>query len=539
MKQYFVVLAAVVHAVSSPGQLVPVWIGQSNIAGANFGRSLSHGGDVNGDGFDDILVGAHYGEKVVINEGLAYVYHGSVTGPDTTLDWIHGSGQYGAEFGWAVAGNGDLNGDGFDDVVIGAPFYDAGQTDEGAVFVFLGSPLGLGQVPSMRLEKHQANARFGSSVAIPGDVNGDGFDDVLVGAAYYDDGQVNEGAAFLYHGNSNGLDSVPSWTFQSDQGNAYAYVHRIDDVNADGFADVMITSPLYDSGEVDEGKAFLFLGSASGPALTPQWTFDPDDNYSYLNAAASVGDVNADGYTDVIIGAWGFGPGIGTSVGDGGVFVFAGGPAGLSSSPTWTKQENGFGGSEYGFAAGPAGDVNGDGFADVIVGAHKWWNGQYQEGKCFVYPGSVNGVGSVPLWEQEMDQSYANYGRAATGDLDTNGDGIPEWLIGAYGYENGHSNEGGAFLYEYALETAIIDPATSPMERIGLDVIIGPRGAELVATGPEPFRLELIDIQGRVLQLQDFGSGTSRIHCGPVATGCYVVRVSNSSGTLVERFLIE
>ena len=107
-----------------------------------------------------------------------------------------------------MAGAGDVNGDGFADVIVGAQLYDAGQSDEGAAFVFHGSASGIADgnplTAAAQLESNQASADFGRFVAGAGDVNGDGFADVIVGAQLYDAGQSDEGAAFVFHGSASG-----------------------------------------------------------------------------------------------------------------------------------------------------------------------------------------------------------------------------------------------------------------------------------------------------------------------------------------------
>jgi hypothetical protein len=112
------------------------------------------------------------------------------------------SNQADARLGLSVSGAGDVNGDGYDDVIVGDPFYDGGQTQEGAAFVFLGSASGIADgnpaTAAVQLESNQAGARLGFSVSGAGDVNGDGFDDVIVGASRYDAGEEDEGAAFVY-----------------------------------------------------------------------------------------------------------------------------------------------------------------------------------------------------------------------------------------------------------------------------------------------------------------------------------------------------
>ena len=184
-----------------------------------------------------------------------------------------------ARLGISVASAGDVNGDGYDDAIVGAWFYDDGETNEGAAFVFLGGPTGIagGTLADAAtwLESNQAEARFGSIVAGAGDVNGDGYDDVLVGAGGYDDGEVDEGAAFLYLGGPGGIASggpeVAAARFEFDQANARAgtSVAGAGDVNGDGYDDMLIGGRLYTDGQTDEGLVLLFLGGTSFPTEAP------------------------------------------------------------------------------------------------------------------------------------------------------------------------------------------------------------------------------------------------------------------------------
>jgi len=124
--------------------------------------------------------------------------------------WTADSNHASALFGTSVAGAGDVNGDGYSDVIVGAPNYGTFGAQEGAAFVYLGSASSLATTATWTAERSQALARFGFSVASAGDVNGDGYSDVIVGARWYDNGETDEGRAYVYYGNNGGgLDRIP------------------------------------------------------------------------------------------------------------------------------------------------------------------------------------------------------------------------------------------------------------------------------------------------------------------------------------------
>ncbi len=154
-------------------------------------------------------------------EGRAYVFHGSASGLATTAAWTAESNQASAFFGSSVAGTGDVNGDGFGDVIVGAPNFDDGQIAEGRAFVYLGSSSGLATMADWTAESDQFRAEFGAAVASAGDVNADGYSDVIVGAFYFDHGESAEGRAFIYLGAASGLATSAAWTAE---GRAFVYL---------------------------------------------------------------------------------------------------------------------------------------------------------------------------------------------------------------------------------------------------------------------------------------------------------------------------
>jgi hypothetical protein len=180
------------------------WTAESNQGSASFGFSVGTAGDVNGDGYSDVIVGAPFYDNGETYEGRAYVYHGSASGLSGTAAWTAESNQGSAFFGFSVGTAGDVNGDGYSDVIVGAYLYDNGETDEGRAYVYHGSASGLSGTAAWTAESNQANAYFGYSVGTAGDVNGDGYSDVIVGAYYYDNGETDEGRAYVYYGNAGG-----------------------------------------------------------------------------------------------------------------------------------------------------------------------------------------------------------------------------------------------------------------------------------------------------------------------------------------------
>jgi hypothetical protein len=331
---------------------------------------------------------------------------------DTQLE----SDQASSFFGGAVAGAGDVNGDGYADVIVGAEEYDAGSLNEGAAFVFLGSATGVADgnpgTAATQLESNQSGALFGTSVAAAGDVNGDGYADVIVGAQAYDNGQADEGAAFVFLGSASGIaDSNPASAdvaqLEADQATAVfgGAVAGAGDVNGDGYADVIVGSEEYNAPSLNEGAAFVFLGSASGiadgnPASAGVAQLESDQTGALLGTSvAGAGDVNGDGYADVIVGAEAYDAG---HVDEGAAFVFLGGAVGVGDGTPATASaqiESDQAGALLAHVAG-AGDVNGDGFADVIVGAEEYDAGQTGEGAAFVFLGNGGGDGRDVLAEQ-------------------------------------------------------------------------------------------------------------------------------------------
>lgn len=249
------------------------WTVESDQTSAQFGWSVASAGDVNGDGFADVIVSAQNFTLGQLREGRATVYHGGGSGLATSAAWSVLGNQADAFFGYAVASAGDVNGDGYADVIVGAhsevlvgaPSYDNGQNNEGRAFLRQGSAAGLTTSADWTAESEQADATLGYAVAGAGDVNGDGHAEVLVSGRDYSNGQVQEGRAYLFQGNSSVLADAAAWSAEGAQTSANfgIAVASAGDVNGDVYADVIVGASTYDNGHNDEGRAFLYLGSNS------------------------------------------------------------------------------------------------------------------------------------------------------------------------------------------------------------------------------------------------------------------------------------
>ncbi len=432
--------------VIDPTLVVPAWTGLGDQFEEFFGASVAGAGDVNGDGFDDVIVGAYRFDGGYFDGGRAFVFSGSSTGPSPIPAWTADGGLPGAWFGYSVASAGDVNGDGYADVIIGARLYENPQVDEGRAYVYLGSSEGLGAVPAWTAEPDQDRAAFGSSVASAGDVNGDGYDDVIVGAPDFDSTSgTDEGRAFLYLGSAAGPSVLADWSAGSGlYSSAYGFsVASAGDVNGDGYADIIVGAPLYDNaGFPDAGRAYVYSGSASGPSDDPVWVADGNKTLGQFGySVAGAGDITDDGFADVIIGA--------PFEGSGRVSAYHGSLTGLSPVSNFSAKIN-KNPAQFGASVAGVGDVSGDGIADVAIGAPRVGDQTTTAGGLVrVYYGSRTGLG-IPAFGVTENQTNALLGGSVAGAGDVNGDGVGDLIAGAIGLDNFSlmvENSGGAHVY--------------------------------------------------------------------------------------------
>ena len=432
--------------------ITPTWSTMGNQPVALLGWAVATAGDVNGDGYADVIAGAPRYNHGQNDEGAAFLYLGGPDGPATDHAWMGESDQAEARFGQAVATAGDVNNDGYSDVIVGAPYYDGAAMDEGAAYLYYGGPTGLVTATVWCVHPtDQENARFGAAVATAGDVNGDGYSDVVITASGYDGGQTNEGAAFVYYGGPTGLAAAPAWSGQGGQGYAnYGYsASTAGDVNRDGYSDLIVGAPWYDNPGTLNGAGFVYHGSATGLSSTYDWmvtTTDVITDSEIGSAVAAAGDVDNDGYSDVILGAFRQTGAGAEQWHAGGASVYRGGAGGLEADPAWSGEGDRWD-AKFGISVATAGDVNGDGYADVIVGASNYADGEDHEGAAFVYDGEAGGIVVTSTWSVQGDQQGAGYGFDVSAAGDVNGDGYGDVIVGAPTYNEGESDEGAAFVY--------------------------------------------------------------------------------------------
>ena len=427
------------------------WMIEGANAGDNAGYSVATAGDVNGDGYADVIVGEPYYDDGFTNAGRISVYLGSASGLTTTASWTADGDQADAHFGASVSTTGDVNGDGFADVIIGAPGYSHGETGEGRVYVYYGTASGLNTTFGLWLESGQAGAHFGSALSTAGDVNGDGYADVLIGAPDYDAGAglAESGRIAVYHGSASGLNTGESFMALGDQAGAHLgwSVATAGDVNADGYADIIAGAPGYSlTGASNAGRVVFYHGSANGVDSTTAVTMDGVAGAHFGLAVAGAGDVNGDGYTDIIAAA----PNENDDTGR--VSLYEGAATGVITSPVWTVNGP-ITMTYFGLAVAGAGDVNGDGYADIIIGqacvaqdGDCTLSGTHDLASAAVYLGSAAGVQDNLAWTSELSQTTSAHhidGAIAVSTAgDVNGDGFSDVIVGTPYLSSGHDLAG-------------------------------------------------------------------------------------------------
>ncbi|MGH9798409.1 MAG: FG-GAP-like repeat-containing protein, partial [Candidatus Polarisedimenticolia bacterium] len=413
------------------------------------GYTVGQAGDVNRDGYGDVLVGLPNYSGEFGQEGRVLLFLGGPGGISSTPAWTRDGGAQTAHFGNAVAGAGDVNGDGFDDVIIGAPDYPNDTdpwNDDGRAYVFLGTEGGLQGSPVWSADSGDFRTDFGFSVASAGDVNGDGFDDIIVGDYLCCFEAGRRGRAYVFHGSNGGPRPTANWSVEGDTDFLfYGYgVAPAGDVNRDGIDDVFVSGyGTTGAGNSYNGRVSLYLGSPAGLG-SAVWTVAGTQAGEQLGRAiAGAGDVYGDGYPDLVVSsANGF---------HGVVSIYNGTAQGLAQTPSWSVTGPDLQG-DYGVLVAGPGDVSGDGYEDIIFAR------QYSD-QVFLFTGSPSGPLLGPA-QTLTGPAGSRFGAALSGAGDADGNGGLDVLVGAPNYFASGATTGRIVLFRGRPPTVqFIDPA--------------------------------------------------------------------------------
>jgi hypothetical protein len=427
------------------------------IAGASIdapvGNSVAGAGDVNGDGLADVIVGAPNADAS--NVGSAYVVLGARVpvgvpalpalsvgsfpeGRGFAIDAVLADGRAGT----SVDGAGDVNGDGYADVIVGAPAPDS-LTDGGAAFVIFGKPDGVsvsvaelvaGGTKGFRMDGSIAGDRAGQSVAGAGDVNGDGLADVIVSAPYASSGF---GEAYVVYGKTSGT-PVTLGDFSDDGFTIRGPAEEAIDLSATGVGDVN-GDGLADVGLATASGVYVVYGSEAAAdvdlaALVPAQGFavrGADESELADSEVSAAGDVNGDGYDDIILGA---------PLRQSAAVVFGRPSRGDLSLDALTALDGFvitigamYEGQSVGFSVSGGGDLNGDGLSDVFITNFNQEGGDYPDRAFWIFgatsatPRDLSNLqDGIVIEGVETELRGAPVSSAG----DTNGDGLDDWIVG-------------------------------------------------------------------------------------------------------------
>jgi len=381
------------------------------------GMGIANGGDLDGDGFADLIVGAMYNSQGGLYAGKVYAIYGAADlepGGHSLADVPHSLvGEWpGDQVGMSIAGIGDVNGDGFDDLAMGSFYNVEGGKEAGQVYVVLGSAERIGE----SVDLGDVDASFlgrprdwlGFRLAGKGDVNGDGLDDLSLGAPGHD---VNRGRAYLVFGGHDDweMDSYVSDLECSYQGEAdedYFGVSSsiVGDVDGDGLDDWVIGASGNDTPYSGSGRVYLLYGRTQGWADDgaildhADVVFDGEGGDNYLGAfSAGLGDFNADGFSDFATSAHWNDDG-GSDAGQ--TYLLLGRRAGWEGGPLSTSDADvSLAGEDPEDYLGPTfqgGDLDGDGFADLVTSAPNNSDVHDEAGEVYVVYGSA-------CWDVDWD----------------------------------------------------------------------------------------------------------------------------------------
>lgn len=409
--------------------------------------------DMNGDGYDELAVGGSAPNRVYVVLGGPDGWGMNLRLGNSNPAIITYTGDTAGDLaGFGVAGVGDVNGDGFGDLLVGAPFHDLAGSNAGAIYVVLGSAAlsstNLGAFPIMIGEV--AGDEAGRYVASAGDVNGDGFQDMLVGVPNQDSAGSNAGAVYLILGSGTignaSLGSKIKYTGEAVGDLAGAAIDGLGDMNGDGYMDFAVGASSNDEGGSTAGAAYVVLGNAapSGGSLGVHPQYTGSITFGAMGQEVSgAGDFNGDGYADLFIsGPNGGTPGLALVLGSA---APGGGSLAGAIFYAGAHGQSFIGGYKY---LARAGDINGDGYGDVLIGFPSDSSNGVDAGAVYIAYGTPNPVNTTISSLPKIGGATAGdgLGSAVRGGGDANGDGLADIILGSLGNDEGGNNAGGAYV---------------------------------------------------------------------------------------------
>ncbi|SMF94843.1 Hemolysin-type calcium-binding repeat-containing protein [Methylomagnum ishizawai] len=525
--------------------------------------SVSGAGDVNNDGYADLIIGPYQLNAGYPGSSSSFVVFGKASGFGASLDLSTLGGSNGLRLdGMAtthvtsgtatlVSAAGDVNGDGYADLIVGAPSSEPHGIDSGSSYVVFGKASGftanmdlstLDGTNGFRLDGATAYDFSGISVSAAGDVNGDGYADLIIGTSYGLRGiGTYSGSSYVVFGKASGfaanmdlstLDGTNGFRLDgtSKVEQSGFSVNTAGDVNGDGYADLIIGAWAASPHGIVSGSSYVVFGKAAGfTASLDLSTLNGSNGFRLDGVAAldwsgfsvsAAGDINGDGFADLIIGA----PGTDSS------YVVFGKASGFGANMDLSTLNGGNGfrldgngdvNDESGFSVSAAGDVNGDGYADLIIGA---WAasppGPYLAGSSYVVFGKASGfAASVDLstldgsngFRLDGAAAYASSGASVSAAGDVNGDGFADLIVSGSSSVIYGGNFTGA-VTQLGSASADTLNGTRAAERFvagqGNDTLTGGGGKDVSYGGQGN---DLIKVNDLGFQKADGGSGTDTL----------------------------